>query len=161
MRNWLVALILILGLAACAGAEDWNWQAGVGIGPIKLGLPMLAPTALLTPDRKLEGNMGGIYLTYKEQIETQCQDGKIVQIVVLRSNFNSRKGPVAIKFPRNLQIGSPSGLMEQALGRNYQSKNIPTAKGHPVRTYYAYTSLGLGVLTEGGNVLQFDIFPRR
>ncbi|MBS2035308.1 hypothetical protein JST97_09985 [bacterium] len=161
MTKLLTGLVLSLALGASAWGEVWRFSAGTGVGPILLNGDYLSPTKLgLTPGEGIQVT-GGYYLKYKEGIETECTGKKISQIVVLSSKFATKNGPVEVQFPGNLVIGSTAQQMQSALGAATQSHAIPTAKNAPPRVYYAYQSQGLGVITEGGKILQFAVFARK
>lgn len=161
MKKLLTGLLLGVTLASSAWSETWRFAPGVGVGPILLNGDYLSPTKLgLTPGEGIQIS-AGYYLKYKEGIETECTGKKISQIVVLSSKFTTKNGPVEVQFPGNLVVGSTVQQLQAALGVASQSHQIPTAKGAPVRMYYAYTGQGLGVITDGGKILQFDVFARR
>lgn len=161
MTKLLTGLVLACGLTTAAWGEVWRFSAGTGVGPIMLNGDYLSPTKLgLTPGEGIQVNQG-YYLKYKEGIETECTGKRISQIVVLSTKFSTKNGPVEIQFPGNLVIGSSAQQMQAALGPSSQSHSMPTAKGAPPRVYYAYPRQGLGVITDGGKILQFAIFQRQ
>jgi len=124
MKTLLMGLAMAASLAVAAWGEVWPLEPGVGVGPVKLGQHMLTPLKFLTAGEKKQGSLGGLYLTYKEGIQTECQSNQITQIVVTNTTFT-------------------------------------TAKGYPQKIYYAWPSRGVGVITEGGKIIQFEVFPRR
>ncbi|MFN8612042.1 MAG: hypothetical protein U0931_31135 [Vulcanimicrobiota bacterium] len=161
MTRLVTGLVLAISIGAVAWGETWRFNAGTGVGPILLNGDYLSPTRLgLTPGEGIQIN-GGYYLKYKEGIETECSGKRIAQIVVLSSKFNTKNGPVEIQFPGNLVIGSTAQQMQSALGVTNLSHAMPTAKNAPPRMYYAYQNQGLGLITEGGKIIQFDVFARR
>ena len=161
MKTLLIGLAMAVSTAACAWAEPWRFDPGVGVGPIKLNGDFLAPMKVgLTPDDKIPTNFG-YYLRYKEGIETDCTGKRITQIVIKNTNFATRTGSVEVQFPGNLKTGSSSQQMQTALGGNYQSHDIPTAKGRPAKMEYVYSSQGLAVVTEGGKIVSFSVFQRK
>ena len=161
MKTLLMGLAMPASLAAAAWSEVWRFDPGVGVGPIKLNGDYLSPTKLgLTPGQGFPTNLG-YYLKYKEGVETDCTGKKITQIIVLSNSFSTKSGPVEVQFPGNLKVGSSVQQMQTALGGNYLSHDIPTAKGAPKRVEYVYTAQGLMVLAEGGKILQFNVFMKR
>jgi hypothetical protein len=166
MTKLLTGLALACSLATAAWAETWPLDPGKGVGPIRLGAPMLSPTKYLTPDRKLPGSLAGgqngIYLTYKEGIETDCQNGQIILVVIKNTTFTTGGGQtVEIQVAGGLKIGSSANQVQGAFGTGMISNNLPTAKGYPQKTYYAWPTRGVGVITVGGKVTQFEIFPAK
>lgn len=153
----LVAFITLIGVHA----ENWPLEPGKGVGPVRLGAPMLSPTRYLTPDRKLPGSQGGLYLTYKEGVETECQNNQIIQIVIKATSFKGGGRSVEIQIPGGLRIGSASNQLQSALGMGMINHDLPTAKGFPQKTYYAWPARGVGAITEGGKVVQFTLWPAK
>ena len=161
MKTLLMGLALAGSLVAAAWGEVWPLDPGVGVGPVKLGQQMLSPMKFLTPGEKKQGSLGGLYLTYKEGIQTECQSNQIIQVVVTKSSFTSFNRTVEIQVTGGLKIGGPGGQIQTVFGTGCISSALPTAKGYPQKIYYAWPSRGVGVITEGGKIIQFDIFPKR
>ncbi len=165
MKSLLMGVALVTSLASAAWSEIWTVEPGVGVGPVKLSQSMLDPIKILTPDRKLAGSLAGnqgIYLTYKEKIETECQGDRITMIVVKTGSFTSRAGSqVEIQGPGGVKLGSSAPQAQTAFGAGSISHSLPTRKGDPVRMYYAWPYKGVGVITEAGKVIQFEVFPRK
>lgn len=160
MKTWFATIALVMALAQVGWGEAWRFNPGVGVGPLKLNADYLSPAKLLTPGEGFPTSTG-FYLKYKEGLETECTGKRITQIVVMKTSFTTRSGPVEVQFPGNLKIDSSVQQMQAALGVSSLLHNMPTAKGRPVRTYYAYPSQGLGVIAEGGKLIQFDVFQKR
>lgn len=165
MKSLLMGAALAVSLASAAWGEVWTVEPGVGVGPVKLSQGMLDPTRILTPDKKSQGTLAGnqgIYLTYKEKIETECQGNRITMIVVKTGGFTSRAGSVIeVQGPGGIKLGSSGPQAQSAFGAGAITHNLPTAKGDPVKMYYAWPYKGVGVITEGGKVIQFEVFPRK
>lgn len=161
MRSVLMGAALVLSLAVAAWSEAWPFEPGVGVGPVKLGQGYLEPTRYLSPDRQIPGSLGGIYLTYKEGIETQCQGNKIIEVVVKRTTFTGGGRTVEIQIAGGLKIGSPATQLQAAFGTGMVSNNLPTAKGFPQKTVYAWPYKGVEAQAEGGKIIQFSIFPKK
>ncbi len=159
MKKILVALSL-LATSLAASAENWKVTPGVGVGPIKLGQQYLEANKFLTPGDSV-GNAKQAYLRYKEGVELECENFKIIQIVLRQSSFSTKSGPVAVAMDGDLRIGSGVAQMETALGRNYQARDLKVGSGQPQETYYAYQSRGLGVLARGGRIVEFAIWPKK
>lgn len=161
MKSVLIGAALALSMAAVAWGEVWPFEPGVGVGPVRLGQGYLEPTRYLTPDRQIPGSLGGIYLIYKEGIETQCQDKRIIEIVIKKSTFSGGRRTVEVQFPSNLKIGSPATQLQGAFGTGMVSSNLPTAKGYPQKTVYAWPFKGVEAQAEGGKIIQYSIFPKK
>lgn len=161
MRSVLMGVTLALSLAAAAWGEPWPFVPGTGVGPVKLGQGYLEPTRYLTPDRQIPGSLGGIYLIYKEGIETQCQGKTIIEVVVKKTTFTGGGRTVEIQIAGGLKIGSPATQLQGAFGTGMVSSNLPTAKGYPQKTVYAWPFKGVEAQAEGGKIIQFSIFPKK
>lgn len=161
MKTLLMGLAMTASLAVAAWGEVWPLEPGVGVGPVKLGQHMLTPLKFLTAGEKKQGSLGGLYLTYKEGIQTECQSNQITQIVVTNTTFTSFGRTVQIQVAGGLKIGGPGGQIQTVFGTGCISSALPTAKGYPQKIYYAWPSRGVGVITEGGKIIQFEVFPRR
>lgn len=153
-------LLLAALLTGPLWADTWKVVGGVGVGPLRLGDSYLAANKVMTPD-SLAGDPSMPYLKYKEGVDVACSGQKIVEIVIRKSSFQGRTGPVDILCDGNLRIGASVAQMEAALGRGYTSRDLKVAKTQQPETYYAYVSRGLGVQTRGGKVLQISVFQRR
>lgn len=161
MKSLLMVAALAASLACAAWSEVWPFQPGVGVGPVILGQNYLDPTRYLTPDRQVPGSLGGIYLIYKEGIETQCQAKKIIEIVVKKTTFTGGGRTVEVQIPGGLKIGSAATQLPGAFGTGMVSSNLPTAKGYPQKTVYAWPYKGVEAQAEGGKIIQFSIFPKK
>lgn len=161
MKTLLMGAALAVSLAGAACAESWPFEPGVGVGPLKLGQDYLEPTRYLTPDRQVPGSLGGIYLIYKEGIETQCQGKRIIEIVVKKTTFTGGGRTVEVAVPGGLKIGSPATQLQGAFGTGGISHNLPTRKGDPQKTVYAWPYKGVEAQAEGGKIIQFSIFPKK
>lgn len=158
-KRWSMTLLLAAMLSS-AWAESWPAKPGVGLGPISLGSQYLEVNRVLTPDNAI-GTKAKAYLRYKEGVDVECENYKVVQILINKSQFVSKTGPVDVAMDGNLKIGSSVVQMESALGRNYEARDLKVAKSQPREVYYAYPSKGLGVLTRAGKIVQFAIWPRK
>ncbi|MBT9586837.1 hypothetical protein IV102_26065 [bacterium] len=160
MKLYHVVTALVTGLSLAAGAETWKVTPGTGVGPILLNQPCPAILKVLTPTDSIGMQGGGAYLRFKEGVELEVQNQKVLQIVIHQLNFNAKSGPVDILLDGNLKMGAGLPQVEGAYGRAYESKAIPVAKGQPPITYYAYKSRGLGVRTVGGKVVEYSVWAR-
>ena len=161
MRSLVMGAVLAASMATGGWSETWPFEPGVGVGPIKLGQDYLEPTRYLTPDRQVPGNQGGVYLFYKEGIETQCQGKKIIEIVIKKTTFSGGGRTVEVAVPGGLKIGSPGTQLQAAFGTGMIMHNLPTAKGFPQKAVYAWPYKGVEAQTEAGKIIQFSIFPRK
>ncbi|MBX3168658.1 MAG: hypothetical protein KF760_14680 [Candidatus Eremiobacteraeota bacterium] len=161
MKSLLMGAALAVSLAGAAWSENWPFEPGAGVGPVKLGLDYLEPTRFLTPDRQIPGSLGGVYLIYKEGIETQCQGKRIIEVVVKKTSFTGGGRTVEVSLPGGLKIGSPATQLQGAFGTGMVSSNLPTAKGFPQKTVYAWPYKGVEAQAEGGKIIQFSIFPKK
>ena len=159
-RTQRLFILMFVALLASAWAEPWPLKPGVGVGPITLGAEYIQVNRYLTPADAL-GNKAKAYLRYKEGVDVECENYKVVQILVNQSQFASKSGPVNVAMEGNLKIGSSVVQMETALGRNYDARELKVARSQPKEVYYAYASKGLGVLTRAGKIIQFAIWPRK
>lgn len=155
----LAAMLLVAGTVG-AWADTWKVNPGVGVGPIALGQEYLQANKYLTPGDAV-GNQQAGYLRYKEGVEVECHNSKIIQIVVKQTSFNTKGGPVAIALDGNLRIGSTVAQMEQVLGRGYTAQDLKVGSKQPRETYYAYQGKGIGVLTREGRVVHFAVWRRK
>jgi hypothetical protein len=160
MKARLFAGMLLAATTMCAWADTWKINPGVGVGPIALGQEYLQANKYLTPGDAV-GNQQAGYLRYKEGVDVECENAKIIQIVVKQTSFNAKGGPVAIAIDGNLRIGSTVAQMEQVLGRGYTAQDLKVGSKQPRETYYAYQSKGIGVLTREGRVVQFAVWRRK
>ncbi len=154
MRKFL----LTLSLAAAASASTvWRVVPGSSVGPIQLGQSYLQANQVLTP-AQARGTATAAYLDYAEGVGLECQNQRITQIVLHRTSFSGKVGPVVIQLPGNLAIGCSVAQMQSALGPATTSRALPVAKGYPAQIYYAYTKLGLGARSEGGKIVEFAVW---
>lgn len=161
MKSLMMGAVLAASLAAGAWGENWPFEPGTGVGPVKLGQGYLDPTRFLTPDRRIGGSLGGEYLIYKEGIETQCQAKKIIEIIIKKTSFSGGGRSVEVQIAGGLKIGSPALQLQGAFGTGMIQHNLPTAKGFPQKTVYAWPDKGVEAQAEGGKIIQFSIFPKR
>lgn len=159
-RTQQLFFLMFAALLASAWAESWPLKPGLGLGPITLGVEYVQVNRFLTPGDAM-GNKAKAYLRYKEGVDVECENHKVVQILVNKSQFAGKSGPVDVAMEGNLKIGSSVVQMESALGRNYEARELKVAKSQPKEVYYAYSSRGLGVLTRAGKIIQFAIWPRK
>jgi hypothetical protein len=158
--NFKLALIAFAAVHTVAAADTWKVMGGSSVGPIVLGNAYKGLQTLLTPQDAM-ATQGGAYLRFKEGIELEIQNQKVVQIVVHQLNFMSKQGAVDILLDGNLKIGSTVSQMEAALGRGYEARSLPVAKSQPPAMYYAYKAKGLGVRTVAGRAVEYSVWPRR
>lgn len=156
MRQWLLWCLLALSV----GAETWKVVPGRSVGPISLGQSYLEVNKVLTPKEAL-GDQRQAYLRYREGVDVECVQQKVSQIFVNQTQFQGKSGPVQVAMDGNLSIGNSAAQMEAALGRAYEARDLKVAKSQPREVYYAYRSRGLGVVTRGGKIVQFIIWPKR
>lgn len=164
MKSKVSALLVFWGLTlvGTAAAESWKVTPGSSVGPIKLGDDYKTANQFLTPDEAIPGMGTRAYLRYKEGVDVETENQKIIQIVVRHNNFsNTKAGSVAVAVDGNLKIGSSVQQMEQALGRGYVAQDLKVAKGYPRETYYAYQARGIGVHTKAGLVTEIAVWPRK
>lgn len=160
MKARIIGMLLVAGTTLSGWADTWKINPGVGVGPIALGQEYVQANKFLTPGDSV-GNTRAGYLRYKEGVDVECVDSKIIQIVVKQTAFNAKGGPVAIAVDGNLRIGSTVAQMEQALGRGYQAQDLKVGSRQPRETYYAYQGKGIGVLTREGKVVQFAVWRKK
>ena len=159
LRQSICAGVLALMLSIGAEADVWRVNAGIGLGPIILGQPYTSVQKVLTLTDSIVTQTGA-YLRFKEGVELEIENQRIVQIVVHQMSFPGKAGLVDVQLDGNLKLGATVPQMEQALGRGYEARPLPVAKSQPPITYHAYKSKGLGVRTEGGKIVEFSIWPR-
>jgi len=161
MRSLVIGAVLAGSLATAAWGEVWPFEPGIGVGPVKLGQDYLDPTRFLTPDRQIPGNLGGVYLIYKEGVETQCQSKKIIEIILKKTTFSGGGRTVEVSIPGGLKIGSAATQLQNAFGTGMIAHNLPTAKGYPQKSVYAWPYKGVEAQAEDGKIIQFSIFPKK
>lgn len=119
-------------------------------GPDSPNQPCPAIFKLLTPTDSIAMQGGGAYLRFKEGVELEVQNQKVLQIVIHQLNFNAKSGPVDILLDGNLKMGTGLPQVEGAYGRNYESKAIPVAKGKATRDLLCLQIQRPWVCTVGG-----------
>jgi len=152
-------VLISLALLHCAWGETWKLNPGVSLGPIPLGQKYQVANKVLTPKDFL-GTAQESLLRYKEGIYLEVIDKQITRIIINESSFEGKTGKVEIAAPGNLVIGSSQATMEQALGRNYLTKDIPVAKSEPKESYFIYQQMALGFRTKGGKIVEISTWTK-
>lgn len=142
-----------------AAAETWKLVGGVGLGPIQLGKAYTDANRFLTPDVAM-GTQRSALLRYKEGVDLECGRQLVQRIILLRTSFQGKTGPVDVQVEGNIKIGSSVSQLEAALGRSYISHDVPVAKNLPKETYYAYQSKCLGFRASGGKIVEIATWAK-
>ena len=167
MRSLRGVLFSLLVLSAAAWAQQaWTVAPGKSVGPLVLNMSPAQISAQLAPSEIIGSANNPIFVRYggkegSEDVLVQYAGNKAVMITLNKATVKTKSGPVAWTPPNGAGIGVGWNVAEPALGRNYQSRDLKVAKGHPREVYYAYGSRGLGFRTKAGVIVQVDVWPAR
>ncbi len=167
MRGLRRVLFSLLVLSAAAWAQQgWKMEPGKGVGPLTLDMSPTQIATQLAPSEFIGSPNNPVFVRYggkegSEDVLVQYVANKAVMITLNKATVKTKSGPVTWTPPSGAGIGVGWNVAEPALGRNYQSRDLKVAKGHPREVYYAYGSRGLGFRTKAGVIVQVDVWPAR
>ncbi len=161
MRRHLGAVLLVVALALWGGGQvlaqgSWVATPGVGVGPIKLGMPAADIEKVLTRSPRddhqmVSGKPKWIYYAQGLQVHYD-EKVRALQVVVDKTGVQTSEG---------LQVGDPSTKIQAVYGAPTGSHQLPTAANRPKQYYFVYSSRGVGFQTEGDRILLIYIFDKK
>lgn len=160
MRRFVQILLLSMLVSPTALAQGWSVNPGDGVGAISLGMTSSQVSAVLTPTRHFGPKRNPALVEYGSGLMVEYEGNKAVIISLHKNSFKTKSGPVSWTPYKGASIGAAWNSVASQLPMRRLERKMPTAKGHPKETYYAYTDLGLGFRVRGGSIVKVDVWAK-
>ena len=151
--------VLAFVLSGLALAQGWAVTPGEGVGAVTLGMTPGQVQTVLIPTETVGTSSNPIFVKYGDELILNYEGGKAVMISLHSNSMKTKNGVVSWVPYKGVAIGTVWNAVKGQIPGTPKYQQLKTAKGYPEEFYYAYLSLGLGVRTKGGNVVQVDIWP--
>ncbi|MBI3928929.1 MAG: hypothetical protein HY319_25530 [Armatimonadetes bacterium] len=159
-RLFLVSLAFLL-LTASAWGETWRIVAGQGLeGKVVIGTPLSDMDRLFTRTETSSARNMIYWVWYREGLQAHIDKDKVYQLIIATGSANVGGKPVEFVADGGIRIGATLPDIERVYGRNYQSRTLKTASGHPQEIYYVYPPQGIGFVLKAGRLHQIWVWPK-